>query len=389
MAMRILYHHRTLGDGAEGIHVSSMVDALRRLGHDVKVASVIGERTNVSTGRTRALGWVTRCTPRLIYEAMEVGYNLFGARMLLQEAETFKPDLLYERYTLFNMAGLTASRRAGIPMILEVNAPLAYERAAYETLSLKRLARRCERHVCSNAHVVVVVSTPLKEHLVGEGVPAERIVVLPNGADSDVFRPDPEVRAALRAQLAIEPDDVVVGFSGILRPWHGVDVLIEAVAQLRERSRVKVLIVGDGPSVNTLRALSVLRGLERQVIFTGRVAHREIPRYLAAFDIGLSPRATFYASPMKVPEYMATGMAVVAPRMPNLADLIVDGVDGVLFRPDDVDDLTVVLDSLVEDKDRREKLARTARTTILTRRTWLHNAARVVSLVGEGRRACA
>src|SRR5262249_44816342 len=160
----------------------------------------------------------------------------------------------YERYMLFNMAGLTAARRAGIPMILEVNAPLAYERSAYETLSLRRLARRCERHVCSNADVVVVVSTPLKGHLVREGGPAERIVVLPNGADSEVFRPDAEVRTALRAQLDIGPDEVVVGFSGILRPWHGVDVLIEAVARLRERARVKVLIVGDGPSVNDLRS---------------------------------------------------------------------------------------------------------------------------------------
>lgn len=383
--MRILYHHRTLGDGAEGIHVSAMVEAFRALGHEVRVAAVIGEQTNVSTSRTRFLGTIARRVPRLAYEAMELGYSLAGYRMLRGHIKSWKPDVLYERYMLFNLAGLAAAQRAGIPLVLEVNAPLAYERAVYERLSLRRIARRCERFVCSLADLVVVVSTPLKDFLVEQGVPAERIVVVPNGAEPGVFRPDVQARQEIRAQLGIPEEAIVVGFVGILRPWHGVELLLDAVARMgTSRDGVHVLILGDGPSRSSLEKLAHSRGLEGIVTFTGRVPHGDIPRYVTAFDIGVSPRATFYASPMKVPEYMATGIAVVAPRMPNLQDLIADGVNGVLFQPENIDDLALTLLSLIRDPKTRCQLGQRARTAVIANRTWRHNAARIIELVGKG-----
>src|SRR5438034_7077207 len=119
--MKILYHHRTLGDGAEGIHVSSMVEAFRGLGHEVRVASLIGETTNSSTPRTRFLGFLSRCAPRSAYEAMELAYSVIGYRMLVSQIRRWKPDLIYERYTLFNLAGLAAAKRSLIPLVLEVN----------------------------------------------------------------------------------------------------------------------------------------------------------------------------------------------------------------------------------------------------------------------------
>lgn len=380
--MKILYHHRTLGDGAEGIHVAAMANAFRNLGHDVEVAAIIGEETNISTSRTRALGAMTRWVPRPLYEVMELGYSLAGCRMLRKHSRRWEPDILYERYMLFNVAGLLAARLADIPFVLEVNAPLAYERAAYESLFLRRLAQRCERFVCSRASLVLVVSTPLKDYLVEQGVAAERIVVLPNGTEPQIFRPDQQARQDIRARYKISPDAVVVGFSGILRPWHGVELLIEAMARRRNtRDNGHLLVVGDGPGRDRLEQLVEARGIRHVVTFTGRIPHAEVPRYLAAFDIGVSPRATFYASPMKIPEYMATGMVVLAPRMPNIEDLITEGRDGVLFRAEDVDDLAVAIDHLVADTEQRHLLGQRARASVLGGRTWQHNAARVLELV--------
>lgn len=377
--MKILYHHRTLGDGAEGIHVSSLVAAMRDHGHEVRIAAVIGEQTNVPTTVTRVLTPLARLTPRPVYELLELAYSAVGYRTLTRLVDAWRPDLLYERYTLFNMAGVQAARTRGVPLVLEVNAPLAWERAHYERLFFKRLARRCERTVCSRADVVVVVSTPLKEHLVRCGVPSKRIIVMPNGTDPLRFRPNAAARADVRSRCGIEPDAVVAGFTGILRPWHGVDLMLQAVAALRRRGvAIRALVVGDGPSLGALRACARDLDIESAVTFTGRVAHDVVPAYLAAADIGVSPRATFYASPMKIPEYMAAGVPVIAPRMPNIEDLITAGVDGELYTPDNVGELTAALGRLAVDGEYRRRLGAAARASIVGGRTWGHVAAHII-----------
>ena len=389
--MKILYHHRTLGDGAEGIHVSAMVQAFRDLDHAVQVSALIGGATNVSTTRTRVLTRLRRAVPNVAYETMELGYSFVGRRSLIRAITGWRPDLIYERYTLFNYAGVLAAARAGLPIVLEVNAPLAHERTVYERLTLKRLAKRSERQICSRADLVVAVSTPLKQYLVHEGVPADRIIVVPNGADPSVFKPDEKARLEVRRRHHIPPEAIIIGFTGILRPWHGVDMLVRALALLAQRPPAApcyLLIVGDGPSRPDIERIAVDSGVRQRVVVTGRVPHDQIPAYVAAFDVAVSPRATFYASPMKVPEYMAAGTAVVAPDMPNLTDLITDGVNGTLFAAESVDALAGALHSLMSDARRRQNLSCAARASILNRRTWRHNAAAVLRTLAEVR-ACA
>ena len=382
--MQILYHHRTLGDGAEGIHVSSIVQAFRKLGHDVKVAALIGEQTNLVTQRGRRIKALLGLAPRIVYELLELAYTMAGYRLLKVTASGWKPELLYERYALFNFAGLKFARRQNIPFVLEVNAPLAYERTNYEELVLNRLARHCERVICSKANLVVVVSTPLKEYLVEQGVPGRQIRVLPNGADVELFHPDEAMRKIVRSRLGISDETVVIGFVGILRPWHGIETLCAAMAELRsEKWKVHLVIVGDGPSRQDIERLIQKDGLEKCVTITGRIPHTEIPSYLTAFDIGVSPRATFYASPMKLLEYMATGVVVVAPRMANIQDIVTDGVDGSLFFPEDRADLCAKLSILIENPDLRRRMGGAARENILKSRTWLHNASQVLDWVSQ------
>jgi glycosyltransferase involved in cell wall biosynthesis len=383
--MKILYHHRTLGDGAEGIHISSMVNAFRQLGHEVRVAALIGEETNVKTRSVSRFQKVVDITPRAVYELMEGAYSVVGYRALMKHVQSWRPDFIYERYALFNLAGVTAARRARLPLVLEVNAPLAWERAKYERLTLPRIAQRCERWVCKHADLVEVVSTPLKDHLVDAGVPAERIFVLPNGADPTLFKPNPATRVQIRADLGISDDTVVIGFSGILRPWHGVELLLEAVAQIAQGRRLHVLIVGDGPSRADFDQLVRQLNLSSCATITGRVPHTEIPHYVTAFDVAVSPRATFYASPMKVPEYMAVGVPVVAPNTPNLQDLVAHGQEGLLFAPEDRHDLAQTLAHLSDNPTLRKCLGESARTKITGARTWVHNAALVLDRLREQR----
>jgi glycosyltransferase involved in cell wall biosynthesis len=330
---------------------------------------------------------IRRRMPRSLYEVMEIGYSVAGYRLLTSQVNGWKPAFLYERYMLFNMAGLMAAHRLGIPLVLEVNAPLAYERAQYERLSLKRAAQLFERSLFRSADMVLTVSTPLKDYIVEQGVSSANVFVLPNGTSPELFQPNGIARAAVRQRLGIPFDSVVVGFVGILRPWHGVELLLEAFSQIEHSSRdAFLLIVGDGPSQTELEQLAQSLGLANKVIFTGRIPHRQVADYLAAFDIAVSPRATFYASPMKILEYMATGLAVVAPHMPNLEDLISDGVDGILFKAEDVHELANSLATLVRDQALRIRLGENARASVVCRRTWQHNARRVLDLVSQLRK---
>jgi glycosyltransferase involved in cell wall biosynthesis len=380
--MRILYHHRTLGDGAEGIHIGAIVEAWRAAGHAVAVSALVGARSDPDRPTPAARRWaaVKQRIPAALFEWCEVGYNAVGVARLVRAARRFRPDFIYDRYATFDASAIIAGRLVGVPVVIEANAPLAFERAHYETLRLARLARWFERRILSAADLVVVVSTPLERYFARLGVPGARMRVLPNGVDPARFRPDVD-GSAVRRRYGLE-SAVVTGFSGSLRDWHGVDLLLEALARATERApQLAALIVGDGPMRGALERRARSGPIAGRVAFAGRVSHEEMPAHLAAMDIPVSPRATFYASPMKVIEYMACGRATVAPRTGNLEDLIDHGEDGMLFSPESADDLAGTIARLALDAPLRARLGARAREKVLRERNWAACAARIIDWV--------
>lgn len=379
--MKVLYHHRTLGDGAEGIHIREMVTALRDLGHQVRVVSLIGEGADTTKASERRWTRVSRLIPEAVYEGAELAYNVIGRRQILSAAAEFAPDVIYDRYNSYSTAALTAANVLHVPLMLEMNAPVAYERTEYERLKLRmpNLARRYERRICRGAHHIFVVSSPLKAFVMKQyDVHSDAITVLPNGANPISFDPELVSGKEVRRYLSVG-DRPLVGFVGVLRPWHGVELLIEAVAALtRTVPDVRLLIVGDGAIEGALREHADRLGLTHQVIFTGRVPHAEVRSYIAAIDIAVSPRVTFYASPMKVLEYMALGKPVVAPALENIRDIIDPGRTGVLFEAESVDALTAALLQLLRDGELRHRIGHAARESVVRERNWTMNARRVI-----------
>lgn len=386
--MRILYHHRTRADGAEGVHIAEMIRAFRRVGHEVRLDALAGGDPDApraaQAGATRkpsALG-LSSLLPGFAYELAEYAYNVPAKRRLLRAAAEFKPDILYDRYNSFTIAGQKAARQLGIPHILEVNAPVAYERSNYDGRGLvfKRWALGIETRVMSSADHVIVVSTPLKEHLVGIGVDPDKITVMPNGADEKRFHPGID-GTPVRERHGIG-DRSVVGFVGILRPWHGVEMLVDAFAAADPVARnMHLLIVGDGPGEEAIKQGMADRGLADRATFAGRLPHDAVIEHVAAMDIAVSPRATFYASPMKLLEYMAIGTAVVAPDMSNIRDIIEPGKEGVLFEPESTESLTAALTRLADSDELRARIGSAGRAKIEKERNWRQNAIDVVKIV--------
>jgi glycosyltransferase involved in cell wall biosynthesis len=176
-------------------------------------------------------------------------------------------------------------------------------------------------------------------------------------------------------------DGVVVGFTGFVRPWHGLARVIDVMAHCGAAHNLYLLIVGEGPASPDLKHMADSLGVTDRVRFVGPIAHAEVPRYVAAFDIALQPNAVAYASPLKLVEYMAMGKAVIAPDQPNIRELIDDGRTGLLVGGEDAIALAEAIVSLATNAELRHCLGRRAAYEVCKRGlTWPANAERVEAL---------
>ncbi|MEW6677503.1 MAG: glycosyltransferase family 4 protein [Pseudomonadota bacterium] len=376
--MKILYHHRIASKDGQNVHVEEIIHALRQLGHEVRVVSP-GVHDDSDFGHEG--GWVSRlkaALPKAVYELMEMAYSFHAYRKLAAAIREFQPDAIYERYNLFLFSGIWASRRYKLPMLLEVNAPIAEERARYDGMAFKNLARRAQAYVWQRAGLCLPVTQVLAGYVERAGVPRARIEVIHNGINEAHFGALPDTTAA-KAKLGLG-HRTVLGFTGFVRSWHGLDKIIRWMAT-KGREDVHLLVVGEGPARAELEALSRELGLADRVTFTGLVPRDQVPDHVAAFDVALQPAVVEYASPLKLFEYLALGRAIVAPRVPNLMEILTEDENALLFDPDIPDDLERALGRLCDDPALRQRLGQGARDTIQARGyTWRGNAERIVDL---------
>jgi glycosyltransferase involved in cell wall biosynthesis len=380
--VKILYHHRTASMDGQAVHIEEMIHALREQGHEVRV---VAPDAGLDSAMGTEAGWVRGLRdrlPRALYEVLELGYSLLAYLRLAQAAREFQPDVIYERYNLFLISGLMLKWRRGLPLLLEVNAPLVDERMRFGGLGLPWLGRWAEGLVWRGADVVLPVTHVLAGHLRARGVPEERITVIPNGINEAHFAGAPSPAAA-KAALGW-PDALVLGFTGFVRDWHGVDRVLRWLARADTPARARLLVVGDGPARAGLEALARELGIEGRVRFTGVVPREQVPGLVAAFDIALQPAVVPYASPLKLFEYLALGKAILAPRQSNIEEVLVDGLNALLFDNAATGAIESALTRLCADPSLRGRLATGAADSIaLMALTWRDNARRVAQLASR------
>ena len=388
--MRVLYHHRTQGRDVEAIHIHGFCAGMRQLGYDVEIVGPPGVQTNpnavaASAGKRRTLwGWVARHAPQLLFEFLEIGYNAVAVARLWRRCRASSPALIYERYALYNAAAVLVGRLARTPVVLEVNETAGVDRLRHgKTLVMPGLARRFERLILRRASGIVVVSGYLRDQILALGIPSERVVVTPNAVDVGRFDPEKADSASIRARYGLE-GKTIIGFAGSFARWHRVDLLLRACGRLMpEHKDIAILLVGDGARRSEAEALAQDLGIADRVVFTGKIAHSDIPAYIGAMDIGVMPESNLFGSPMKVFEYMAMGRPPVAPAYGPLQEAICEGQDGLLFQPGDEAGLARCLRDLVADPERRRALGAAARRKVLSCHQWVHNAQAVLELIAQ------
>jgi glycosyltransferase involved in cell wall biosynthesis len=277
-------------------------------------------------------------------------------------------NLVYERYSIWSFAGMEYARDNNIPGLLEINAPLIEEQALHRGLINRRGAEQVADRAFAAASALIAVSDEVADYLKSFPSARGKIHIIPNGVNPSLFPVD------LKPTLPSAAASFTVGFVGSMKPWHGLENLIEAFALLYQRSMAdRLLLVGDGTVRQQLAEQVRARGLGEAVHFTGAVLAEEVPGLLASMDVGVAPYPAgtrFYFSPLKVYEYMAAGLPVVASRLGQLEKLIESEKTGLLVPPGDVPALVGSFERLRSDRDLRQRLGRAARAQVFENHTW-------------------
>ncbi len=398
LAVRILYHHRIRGIDGQAVHVRALVRALVAEGHEVREVAlepIVGPRPRAegraafppagAERRVRPWRGIDRL-PRPLLELAEDAYSLVAWRMVAREVARFEPDFIYERHAFGNAGGVWAANRLGVPVVLEVNSPLLEELSGTRGVTFPALARRLETFVLGRADLVVVVSEELRKFALARGGRDGRVLTIPNAVDVESFRPvDGERRADARRRLGLlsngDGPGLVLGFCGFVREWHRLDLVLSCLGHA-ELAGARLVVVGDGPRSPWIARRAAELGVGDRVLQVGDRRHEEMPGLVAAFDVALLPGAPAYASPLKLYEYLASGLPVVAPDQANLREVLRDRDNALLFAPGDADALASALIELKGDAALRARLGARARATVLDeRRSWRAVARRVVDEV--------
>jgi len=317
------------------------------------------ERNLAASGSRRLAADIIRMCLAAIHSGLAVG-------------QMRSPEWVYERCGAFQLMGYLFQRR-GIPWILETNY-LMFEELTTDrkSVALAFLVRRIEEFAYRKCDILVAVSDELKRAIVQKlPIPPEKIVVVPNAADTEVFNPD-----TVTPRRLFGADVFVIGFQGSMYEWAGLENLLRAVAALRRNHLgVAAVLLGDGHERTRLESLAADLGIAEYVVFPGFVPRHCVPEYIAGFDLCYSgqldlKRNAMYLSPLKLYDYMAMGKPVIAARFVDAITLTKDGETGYLFTPDNLGDLIETATRAYAERHNLSQLGAAARAAILAHHSW-------------------
>lgn len=320
---------------------------------------------------------------RLPYFALFDSHRMYEAcRLNLQGY-----DLIHERYNLLGLGGAMASRKLGIPYVLEVNADMIAERdfqGTPEQGARRQFGIWATRYCLNTARKIISVSTHLKDHLVKEwSLDHKKIVVLPNGADTNSFAKQYDTKS-IRREFDLNNEPIIM-FIGGFYPWHDLSLLLDSFTQVQNSvPDARLFLVGDGRNRAVVEQKIEDNGIQQAVILTGAIEHSRIPQMLSIADVAVAPNIEFFSghggSPLKLFEYMAAGKAIVATNTGQVGEIIQDAHTGLLVEPGDVRGFAHSIRVLLADPVKRQCLGQAASRQAAGKHSWKQYAEQLVGI---------
>mgnify|MGYP000409076231 CR=1 FL=1 len=387
---RVLYHHRTQGKGVEGVHIRSVIDALRAEGVKVDILSLPGAdpyaTPKAMSPTAQARPWMKGVAylPEPLFELAETAYNLVAGwrvwRILRAQPGI---ELIYERYALFMFSTVLVARLRRVPIILEINDSATVDRV--RPLFFVSLAKAIERWTFAKASGLVFVSAAFRDR-VSEALGTEiaPTIISHNAANIAQFSFTPRQREDTRAKYGLSNSDIVCGYLGAFAPWHFIDKFVYRVAdQLALNPHLKLLLVGDGATFPDVQRFVEERGLGQQVLLAGRVPHDQVPSLLSAMDMAVLPNAGDYTSPVKLFEFMACGIAPIAPDFSPITEVLREDQTGWMFPNGNLDDAVDMVIAKSRNPSDLRRVGLAARDYIATERQWRNNILQLMELYSD------
>ncbi len=371
------------------IKAKEFLAAMNRLGHTTHLEWRVPQpAAYASVAQQAKERWLKPLLQKYLHEPKRV---LANAKYLFQENQILrrqKPDIFFNRLELYTFSGLWLSRRLNIPMVIEADCPPTHEHMNFygkNYMHLGDLAMKIEMANMRGADAIIAISNILANYYIERGIPASKIHVIPNAVDANKFAPVSRDHA-LAKKLGLE-NKVVIGWVGSLFGWSGIENLIGMAKHLlAQRPNVSFLLVGGGKNKEFFESRLHTNGYASRVVLPGTVPHSEVPKYLSCMDIVLAPYPKldfWYPSSVKLFEYMSSGKATVATRVGQVAEIIQDGKNGLLFDPDRANELTEKVLSLVDSAEKRRQMGEQARRDVLANWTWERMAHRMLDVFEE------
>ena len=282
-------------------------------------------------------------------------------------------DVVHYRNIWDGLAVARNKKRFGYKTLFEVNGLPSIElKYHYPGIDSNLLSKIKEQEIATLhlSDAIICPSNVTREYIASLGLDRKRVTVIPNGVSPSDFSPSPLPRREGRVPVLL--------YIGTLADWQGLDVVIKALPKILEKQSVQLRVVGRGRSRQRKLLAKQIRklGMEENVIVQPAVPHHEIPAVIAEADICLAPlglndrNVTQGACPIKVLEYMASSRPLLASNIPIVRELVREDVDGLLFSPNDPEDLARQVLTLLQDYELSKRLADSATERALAKFTW-------------------
>lgn len=391
--MKILYYsphptHDIVSEVGYATHQREVINALQELGHTV--ISVIMGGTEKSTLSSAGIpsnsnslkAKIKKIIPKFLWVSLKdfklMQHDTKAAKALEKAIIEHQPDLVYERSEYLQNKGVKVIKKYNVKYFLEVNAPFIEEMKGFEGSSIwHQLAHKKEKNKCQNADKIIVVSSALKQFIIEKyNVLENKIFIQPNCINPNKIKVNNDNVEEIKNQYLLNGYKVI-GFVGSILPHHGVDNLIEAFNLVfQKNNKTKLLIIGDGSIVAQLKKIIENLNLQRNVIFTGKVAHHLVFNYIKNMDICVMAKSNWYGSPIKIFEYAAMKKPVIAPNTLPVLDVMVNYENGIVTEIN-VESTANAIQYLLDNTDEANKMANKFQQQVLENYTW-HNAAKLI-----------